>query len=94
MKPEEYYADAGSVNGQTIGDSHTRGIVLECLSSGRSQSFEKFQAEDRPLGVADFEIMMEGGRPGSNRTYLSRTTPSDRATYSFITTTSPQSEWR
>ncbi len=78
MKPKEYYADAGFVNGQTIGDSHTRGVVLEDPSAGHSQSFKKFQAEDRPLGVADFEIMMEGGRPGSNRTYLSRTTPSDR----------------
>jgi len=42
MKPEEHYADAGFVNGQTIVDSHDRGISLEGPSSGRSQSFEKF----------------------------------------------------
>lgn len=60
MKPEEQYADAGFVNGQTIVDSHNRGISLEGPSSGRSQSFEKFQAEDRPLDTADFEITLEG----------------------------------
>lgn len=60
VKPEEQYADAGFVNGQTIGDSDTRGIVLEGPSAGRSQSFEKFQAADRPLDVADFEITLEG----------------------------------
>jgi transposase len=60
MKPEEHYADAGFVNGQTIVDSNGRGISLEGPSSGRSQSFEKFQAEDRPLDTADFEITIEG----------------------------------
>ncbi len=60
MKPKEQYADAGFVNGQTIGDSHDRGILLEGPSAGRSQSFEKFQAEDRPLDTADFEITREG----------------------------------
>lgn len=39
MKPEEPYANAGFVNGQTIGDSHNRGISLEGPSSGLSQSF-------------------------------------------------------
>ena len=43
MKPEEHYADAGFVNGQTIVDSHDKGIALEGPSSGRSQSFEKYQ---------------------------------------------------
>ena len=28
MKPEEHYGDAGFVNGQTIEDSHDKGIVL------------------------------------------------------------------
>lgn len=60
MKPEEPYANAGFVNGQTIGDSHNRGISLEGPSSGLSQSFEKFQAGDRPLDTADFEITSEG----------------------------------
>ena len=48
MKPEEQYADAGFVNGQTIVDSHGKGIALEGPSSGRSQSFEKYQDKDRP----------------------------------------------
>ena len=60
MKPEEQYADAGFVNGQTIVDSHSRDISLEGPSSGRSQSFEKFQAGDRPFDTADFEIKIEG----------------------------------
>ncbi len=60
MKPEEHSADAGFVNGQTIVDSHTRGISLEGPSLGRSQSFEKFQAADRPLDTADFEITLKG----------------------------------
>jgi len=60
MKPEEQYADAGFVNGQTIVDSHDRDISPEGPSSGRSQSFGKFQAGDRPFGTADFEIKTEG----------------------------------
>jgi hypothetical protein len=48
------------VNGQTIVDSNDRGISLEGPSSGRSQSFESFQAEDRPFDTADFEIKIEG----------------------------------
>ncbi len=59
MKPEEQYADAGFVNGQTILDSQTNEILLEGPSSGRSQSFETYNAEDRPLDVADFEIEIE-----------------------------------
>lgn len=59
MKPEEQYGDAGFVNGQTILDSQSNDILLEGPSSGRSQSFEAYNAEDRPLDVADFEIVIE-----------------------------------
>ena len=59
MKPEEQYADAGFVNGQTIVDSHDKGIALEGPSSGRSQSFEKYQDKDRPLDTADFEVRVD-----------------------------------
>lgn len=59
MKPEEHYSDAGFVNGQTIVDSQDRGILLEGPSSGRSQSFEKYQAGDRPLDTADFEVRVD-----------------------------------
>ncbi len=59
MKPEEHYADAGFVNGQTIVDSHDKGIALEGPSSGRSQSFEKYQDKDRPLDTADFEVRVD-----------------------------------
>jgi transposase len=56
MKLEDQYGDAGFVNGQTIVSSSKNAIVLEGPSSGRSQSFEKYQAEDRPFDVADFEV--------------------------------------
>jgi hypothetical protein len=59
MKPEELYGDAGFVNGKTILDSQSNDIVLEGPSSGRSQSFEAYNAEDRPLDVADFKIAIE-----------------------------------
>jgi transposase len=59
MKPEEHYADAGFVNGQTIVDSHDKGIELEGPSSGRSQSFEKYQDKDRPFDTADFEVRVD-----------------------------------
>ena len=59
MKPQEQYADAGFVNGQTIVSSQEVGIILEGPSSGRSQSFEKFQAEDRPLDTADFTVRVD-----------------------------------
>jgi hypothetical protein len=59
MKPDELYADAGFVNGQTILDSQANDILLEGPSSGRSQSFETYNAEDRPLDVADFKIEIE-----------------------------------
>ena len=59
MKPREQYADAGFVNGQTIVSSQDAGIILEGPSSGRSQSFEKFQAADRPLDTADFTVRVD-----------------------------------
>ena len=59
MKPEEQNADAGFVNGKTILESKKNGIELEGPSSGRSQSFEKFNSEDRPIDVADFEIEID-----------------------------------
>jgi len=59
MKPEEQYSDAGFVNGKTIVDSYDRGILMEGPSSGRSQSFEKYQAGDRPLDTADFEVRVD-----------------------------------
>lgn len=55
-KPQEQYADAGFVNGQTILSSQSDGIKLEGPSAGRSQSFEKYEAEDWPLDMADFEV--------------------------------------
>ncbi len=60
MKPDEQYGDAGFVNGQTILDSAGNDIVLEGPSSGRSQSIELFNAEDRPLDVAYFKTIIEG----------------------------------
>ncbi|ODS32820.1 MAG: hypothetical protein SCARUB_02026, partial [Candidatus Scalindua rubra] len=64
MKPDEQYGDAGFVNGQTIQDSQANEILLEGPSSGRSQSFEVFNAEDRPLDVADFKIEIEENKKG------------------------------
>jgi len=45
--------------GNTIVDSYDRGILLEGPSSGRSQSFEKHQAGDRPLDTSDFEVRVD-----------------------------------
>lgn len=59
MKPEDLYGDAGFVNGKTILDSEKKGIQLEGPSAGRSQSFEEFHEEDRPLDVADFNISID-----------------------------------
>jgi len=59
LKPEEQYADAGFVNGKTIIASDKEGIALEGPSSGRSQSFESFQAPDRPLDIADFDVSID-----------------------------------
>ena len=59
-KPQEQYADAGFVNGQAILSSQADGIKLEGPSAGRSQSFEEYEAEDRPLDIADFEVKVAG----------------------------------
>ncbi len=59
MKPGEQYVDAGFANGQTILDSQANEILLEGPSSGRSQSFETYNAEDRPLDVADFKVEID-----------------------------------
>ena len=55
-KPEILYGDAGFVNGKTILESAEKGIDLAGPSSGRSQSIENFEQEDRPLDTADFEV--------------------------------------
>lgn len=60
MKPKELYGDAGLVDGQTIlVRLQGNDIVLEGPSSGCSQSFEAYNAEDHLLDVADFEIVIE-----------------------------------
>jgi len=56
LKPETQYGDAGFVNGKTIISSEEKGIDLEGPSSGRSQSIEGFEKEDRPLDAADFKV--------------------------------------
>ena len=50
----------GFVSGQAILSSQADGIKLEGPSAGCSQSFEKYEAEDRPLDIADFEVKVEG----------------------------------
>jgi hypothetical protein len=59
MKPDTQYTDSGFVNGATILDSQENGISLEGPSSGRSQSFETFNSEDRPLDIADFDVSVD-----------------------------------
>ncbi|MBU4443833.1 transposase [bacterium] len=59
MKPDKQYTDASFVNGQTILDSQENGISLEGPSSGRSQSFEAFNSEDRSLDIADFNFSID-----------------------------------
>ena len=58
-KPEILYGDAGFVNGKTILESAEKGIDLAGPSSGRSQSIENFEQEDRPLDTADFEVRID-----------------------------------
>ena len=60
-KPEEQYGDAGFVNGKTIIESREKEIKLEGPSSGRSQSIEGYQKEDRPLDIGDFEVTIDEG---------------------------------
>ena len=59
LKPEEFYGDAGFVNGKSILEAEKNGINLEGPSSGRSQSIEKFENQERPLDVADFKVKIE-----------------------------------
>ena len=59
FKPEDFYGDAGFVNGQSILEAADKGINLEGPSAGRSQSIENFSKEDRPLDVADFKVKIE-----------------------------------
>jgi len=58
FKPDNQYGDAGFVNGQTIIESREKGIELEGPSAGRSQSFEAYNAEDRPLDAGDFDTTL------------------------------------
>ena len=48
MKPEEQYADAGFVNGQTIVDSHDKGIALEGRVQGVPNHLRNIKTRDRP----------------------------------------------
>jgi hypothetical protein len=58
LKPEEFYGDAGFVNGQSILEAADRGIELAGPSSGRSQSIEGFADADRPIDIADFKVQI------------------------------------
>ncbi|RLD40519.1 MAG: hypothetical protein DRI88_13485 [Bacteroidetes bacterium] len=58
FKPEKQYGDAGFVNGQTIIESRENSIELEGPTAGRSQSFEAYNAEDRPLDAGDFDTTL------------------------------------
>jgi len=56
FEPKELFCDAGFVNGKSILEAQSKGIELVGPSSGRSQSFEDFEREDRPFDIADFEV--------------------------------------
>ncbi len=60
FKPETLYGDAGFVNGESILSAAEANIHLEGPSSGRSQSIENFNKEERPLDTADFKITVDG----------------------------------
>lgn len=55
LKPDKQYGDAGFVNGKTIIESKENGIDLEGPTAGRSQSFEAYESDDRPLDAGDFD---------------------------------------
>jgi len=55
-KPEKFFGDAGFVNGATIIKSKDKDIELEGPSAGRSQSFEAYESDERPLDAGDFDI--------------------------------------
>lgn len=59
FKPDKQYQDAGFVNGQTILESREKGIELEGPTAGRSQSFETYQAEERPYDAGDFDTTLD-----------------------------------
>ena len=59
FKPDKQYQDAGFVNGQTILDSKEKDIELEGPTAGRSQSFEAYQAKDRPFDAGDFDTTLD-----------------------------------
>ena len=59
FKPEKQYEDAGFVNGQTILDAKEKSIELEGPTAGRSQSFEVYEQEDRPLDAGDFDTTID-----------------------------------
>jgi hypothetical protein len=59
FKPDHHYEDAGFVNGQTILDSHENGIELEGPTAGRSQSFEAYEDNQRPLDAGDFNTTLD-----------------------------------
>lgn len=58
-KPEELFGDAGFVNGETIIKSESKGIDLKGPSSGRSQSFEGYESDDRQLDAGDFDVSFD-----------------------------------
>jgi len=60
FKPEKQFEDAGFVNGQTILNSHEKGIELEGPTSGRSQSFESYEDKERPFDAGDFKTIIDG----------------------------------
>jgi len=59
FKPEKQYEDAAFVNGQTILDSNEKGIELEGPTAGRSQSFEAYEDNNRPLDACDFDTTID-----------------------------------
>ncbi|MFQ5771852.1 MAG: hypothetical protein ACE5HX_15060, partial [bacterium] len=62
FNPEKQYEDAGFVNGETILDSHEKGIELQGPTAGHSQSFETYTDKERPLDAGDFDTTIaEGG---------------------------------
>ena len=59
FQPDKQYADAGFVTGDTILDARDKGIDLQGPVAGRSQSFDKFEASDRSLDAADFDVRID-----------------------------------
>ena len=55
FKPKQQFDDAGFVNGKTIIESKKNEIQLEGPTAGRSQSFEAYNSDSRPLDAGDFD---------------------------------------